>query len=121
MQGDFDFEVEAAPKIPETNSNINILCYADKSRLKTIHVKVKWWRLKNGQLREIEGLKGNTYHCEPSDLGSKIKALVTSLDGKVKGTAEVWFCPVKFEAGLKQTIISIVDIGRTALTTKLVK
>ena len=80
VQGDFDFVIEVTPKIPETNSNINILCYAGQSKSKPIHVKVKWWRLKNGQLREIEGLKGNTYHCEPSDLGSKIKVLVTSLD-----------------------------------------
>jgi hypothetical protein len=86
VTGNFKFQLEYSPKVAETSSNLTVVCYPNKSRRSVLPIRVRWFRLKNGQLSEIIGMRGCTYPCEPSDLGCKIKAEVT-----VRGeTRRVW-------------------------------
>ena len=53
------------------------------------------------------------YPCEPSDLGYQIKAEIHSVDDEQKGTAVVWFGPIRIESGLRQTLNNIINSGHT--------
>ena len=121
VKGDFNFIIETTPTVPETNSNINIICYKNQNQKDILRVRIKWFRIKNGQFKAIEGATGNTYQCEPSDLGAKIKAEIWSLDEPVSGKAQVVFGPIKFDASLKQNIANILTKGKTRIGGKFYK
>lgn len=55
-------------------------------------------------VENIHCLIGNTYMCEPGDVGAYIKAVVRSVDESVRGEAEVTIGPIGIDAMMKRLI-----------------
>ena len=63
LRGDYDFLVEMTPAAPETNSTLKVQCSRRGDKGGPVHVKVVWFRFRNGQKRQIPLARGATYTC----------------------------------------------------------
>lgn len=75
-KGNYNFHIEVSPKVTESNSNITITCYSNKNKGAVIPVAINWFKLKNGLTTHLSSVRGNTYMCDPSDVGAIIRAEV---------------------------------------------
>ena len=65
INGDYSFLVEQQPQasLAETNSNLSVISYKSKVKKDALPAKVKWWKVKNGQSIEVQGVRGSMYPC----------------------------------------------------------
>lgn len=62
-------------------------------------------------LEKIHCLVGNTYMCEPSDVGGYIRAVVRSLDESIRAEAEVTIGPIGIDVMIKRVIDGALYAG----------
>lgn len=76
FKGNYNFHIEVSPKVVESNSNLTITCYSNKNKGAVIPVAITWFKIKNGLSTHMASVRGNTYLCDPSDVGAVIRAEV---------------------------------------------
>lgn len=74
FRGNYNFYVEVQPKTIESNSNITLTCYSNKDKGAVLPTAINWFRLRNGMVTNLSHVRGNTYMCDPSDVGATIRA-----------------------------------------------
>lgn len=77
--------------------------------------------MKNGLVSEVPEFKGNSFICQPSDIGTIIQAEVTSTDGSHPGTAVLKFGPVKLDVIIKKQIEHSLTSGNAMMNVDLVQ
>jgi hypothetical protein len=60
---------------------------------------------------KIHCLSGNTYMCEPGDVGGYIKAVIRSVDESIGGEAEVAVGPIGIDVMVKRVIDGALYAG----------
>jgi hypothetical protein len=73
FKGNYNFHIEVQPKVIESNSNITVTCFSNKNKGIVIPVTINWFKLKNGLTTHLSNVRGNTYMCDPSDIGAVIR------------------------------------------------
>ncbi len=101
--------VEVEPRDPTNCSNIIITAFASQQIRSIIPIRVEWSRFKikaNAPHAEekIHCLVGNTYMCEPGDVGAYIKAVARSVDESIRAEAEVTIGPIGIDVMMKRLI-----------------
>lgn len=71
------FYVESYPPILDTNSNLQILCYTNQNKERSINYKIDWRKRIHGQFVPVTTVQGNTYTCGINDIGAYINAEIT--------------------------------------------
>lgn len=57
----------------ETSSNLTVVCYSDANKRNIMPCEYKWTRNMDTSLTELKEIKGNSYMCQPDDLGAIIQ------------------------------------------------
>lgn len=72
----FNFHIIYTQPPIESSSNLTITCYIPNQQT-AIPCKYAWSRVKHNKATPITHCKGNTYLCEPDDIGWVVEATVT--------------------------------------------
>lgn len=108
--------IEVEPHDPTTTSNIIITAFASQQVRSIIPIRVEWSRFKvkadsPHATEKIHCLAGNTYMCEPGDVGGYIKAVVRSVDESIRAEAEVVVGPIGIDVMVKRVIDGALYAG----------
>lgn len=71
------FYVESHPPTLDTNSHLQILCYTNRTKERSINYKIDWRKRINGMYVPVTNVQGNSYSCTSADLGAYINAEIT--------------------------------------------
>lgn len=74
---DYKFYVKNEPNFIDSSTTLVLTPFTNRDEIGTVPCVYKWSRIKNGLLTEVSEFKGNSFICEPSDIGCIIQAEVT--------------------------------------------
>ena len=99
---DYKFYVKHQPAFIDTKTTLNLTPFTNRDELATVPCLYKWSKIKHGLVTQVPEFRGNSFVCDPSDVGAIIQAEVTSTDTEHPGTAILKFGPVKFDVMIKK-------------------
>lgn len=73
----YKFYVKSTPDHVDSSTRLFLNTFTSRDEEAIVPCTYKWTRIKNGILADVPEFKGNTFLCEPSDVGSTIQAEVT--------------------------------------------
>lgn len=71
---DYKFYVKSSPDYLDSSTTLTLTAFNNRDEISTVPCIYKWSRIKNGLTSEVPEFKGNSFICEPSDVGSIIQA-----------------------------------------------
>lgn len=72
-----NFHVATNTDRPDSSTLLSLTPYTSREQEALVPCVFRWTRVKNGISTEVEEFRGNTFMCEPSDVGAVIQAEVT--------------------------------------------
>lgn len=76
-EGSHRFFVEGSPSHIESGTLISIKCFTDRHRNQIVSCKFSWSRIRDSLITPLGYIKGNTYQCDPNDVGATISVEIT--------------------------------------------
>ena len=76
-KSEYNFHVKHEPEIIDSSSILTLTAFSSKKSNSTIPCHYRWFKIRNGLTSEVPTFKGNSYICEPSDVGSIIQVEIT--------------------------------------------
>ena len=73
----YKFYIHSTPDNVDSSSRLFLNAYSSRDQQAMVPCTYRWFRIKNGISSEVVEFKGNTFICEPSDVGSILQAEVT--------------------------------------------
>lgn len=70
----YKFYVKSTPEHIDSSTRLFLNSYTNRDEEALVPCIYRWSRIKNGILAEAAEFKGNTFLCEPADVGSTIQA-----------------------------------------------
>jgi hypothetical protein len=73
----YKFYVKHTPERIDSSTILSLSVFASREEEAQVPCHFRWARIKNGLITEADEFKGNTFICEPSDVGCMIQVEVT--------------------------------------------
>lgn len=73
----YKFYVKHSPEHIDSSTILSLTPYTSREEEALVPCTYRWSRIKNGILSEVDEFRGNSFICEPSDVGCIIQAEVT--------------------------------------------
>lgn len=70
----YKFYIKSTPEHVDSSTRLFLNSYTNRDEEALVPCTYRWSRIKNGILAEATEFKGNTFLCEPADVGSTIQA-----------------------------------------------
>ena len=74
---DYKFYVKHQPAFIDTKTTIHLTAFTNRDEIATVPCLYRWFKIKNGLITEVPEFRGNSFVCDPCDVGSLIQAEIT--------------------------------------------